>query len=490
MLDGIFLRVLEMSLTGSIVILAVCLARLLLKRAPKLFSYALWAVVLIRLLCPVSMEAPVSLVPRTEPAPYTLSGQLISAPDAAEAAYRTVGDVLNGDLGLQHIRTTETDASGLPEYVTADWWEIWILTGQYIWAAGAAVMVLRGLTAWKKLQKKLVGAILLRDNIWLADGISSPFVLGVFRPRVYLPSGLSKQEQAYMLLHEQHHIRRLDHLTRLLAYAALCLHWFSPFCWLAFSLSERDMEMSCDETVLRKMGPGIRADYAASLLRLAAGGRIAAAPLAFGEGDPKGRIKNLARWKKPTVWATAAAALLCAGLAVCLLTDPLPLRDTLQLTEAGSTGGRTHSAVFSTDLGHQVTGVTLTAEQWRDGDGIREAPLTLTQYAEELRISMSLRYEEQRPVGVDVQLSTDLYGGSQLCYFPFPDGLDVRGWSFTSYEEGEKLKLSPGGSKILAALAFDVGGGVRVVDCESLVSEPERLKEAGYMIVIRAEFED
>lgn len=330
MLDELFMQVLDMTKMASVVILAVMLARLLLRlllrRAPKVFSYGLWAVVLFRLLCPVSFEAPVSILPEVRPVAesYSLAEESISLAGAGEAVYQAVGDALNGGLGIQHIRTTERNAEGMTRYVTSYWWEVWVLFGQYVWAAGLGIMLLYSVVSYGKLRRRLEVALPLRDNIFVADDIQTPFVMGMFRPRIYLPCGLGQKEQAYIILHEQHHIKRRDHVIKGLAFLALCIHWFNPLVWLAFSLANQDMEMSCDEAVVRKMGQQVRADYSASLLSLATGHRmILGAPLAFGEGNPKSRIRNLANWRKPAFWVVLVAFAGCAVLVFCLLADPV-----------------------------------------------------------------------------------------------------------------------------------------------------------------------
>ena len=326
MLDIVFLKILDMSLTASIAVAVILLARLCLRRAPKVITYALWAIVLFRLLCPVTVESAVSILPEMESVArdYTLADEPITVIGASEAAYRAVGDALNGGIDVQHIRTIERNENGNIAYATATWWEVWILFGQYVWLAGMAVMLIRALVQTVKLRHRLVGAVSLGDRVYLADHIDTPFVIGLIRPRIYLPSSLQENEREYILLHERHHIRRGDHITRALGFAALCLHWFNPFAWAAFILSGRDMEMSCDEAVVRRLGGEIRADYAASLLRLATGHRaIAPTPLAFGEGETGGRIRNLSKWKKPLLIVVVIAVVVCVVLAVCLLTDPL-----------------------------------------------------------------------------------------------------------------------------------------------------------------------
>ncbi len=332
MLDTLFMKILDMSASGSIVIAVVLVLRLLLKRVPKFWSYVLWVVVMLRLLCPLTLESPVSLVPELEKTEewYTLSEEPISFLGASEAAYHAVGDALNGGLGIQHIRTEGSDTEGNPRVVSANWWEVWILFGKYVWLVGMALLLLRSLGQYIRLRRRLRTAVRVRDRIWETGRITTPFVLGILRPNIYLPSGLESAEREYILLHEQHHIRRLDPLMKLLAFGALCLHWFNPLVWVAFILAGQDMEMSCDEAVIKKLGPEIRGAYSLTLLRVATGRtRIAGAPLAFGEGDAGRRIRNLAKWRKPVLVAGIAAGILCVLAAVFLLTNPMGPQKTL-----------------------------------------------------------------------------------------------------------------------------------------------------------------
>lgn len=327
MFDRLFAQVLDMSFTGSLVIVAVIIARLPLRKAPKVFSYALWSVVLFRLLCPVTLEAPVSVVPDLPSFSdgYTLAGEPIDFAGAGEAAYQAVEDALNlGVLDDRFVRTTERDESGMSRYVLTDWQNVWILFGAYIWLAGMGLMAAYSLVSYWNIRKKTAVSVPAGDQVYLADDIASPFVIGLLRPRIYLPGNLRPEEQEYILLHERYHIRRLDHWAKALAFLALTIHWFNPLVWLAFLLASRDMEMSCDEAVICKAGEGLRASYAASLLTLATGKRIiAGTPLAFGEGDPKERIKNLSSWKRPGLWMVILTVVLCVVLAVCLVTNPL-----------------------------------------------------------------------------------------------------------------------------------------------------------------------
>lgn len=494
MLDMIFFQILDMSRTAGIVILAVLLARLLLKRAPKIFSFALWLIVFFRLLSPWAIEAPVSILPSTTPVAesYTLAEEQISPAGAAQAFYRAVGDLLNGGTGIQQIKTMETDEYGRTEYVSSSWWEVWILAGKYLWLAGVVIMGIYSALSYCRLRKNLVGALVLRDNIFLSDYIASPFVLGLFAPKIYLPSSLSEKEQEYIILHEQHHIRRLDHITKALSFLALSIHWFNPLVWLAFVLFGRDMEMSCDEAVIRKFGGGIRADYSASLLSLATGHRIiAGTPLAFGEGNTTGRIRNLARWKKPILWTVPVSVCCCIILAVCLLTNPGQKKDSLRLVRADSISNH-YSADFSLSLGEQAKSGTIYAEQWSRGECVRSSSVLLTRYAEEICIQMDLLRNENSSSfdGVNIQMNSDQYGGSLITYFPLPEERKITGWSFSSYEPGDEFEIHPGDAPVLAAIAFDAGQGIRVFDCETLTNDPKRLNNVDYMILIRVEFSD
>ena len=311
--------ILNMTITASIMILFVLLARLALKKAPKVFSYALWAVVLFRLLCPVSVTTDFSLLglldaPVVENTQHTTAVEyipfdVVHTPDLEVhlPVPPAINNAVNNALPQEHAA------------LGADPLEGDFAVGSMIWLLGIAGMAIYSAVSYYLLRRKLVGAVLLKDNIYLADGISSPFVMGLIRPKIYLPSSLTDQEQGYIILHEQHHIRRGDHLVKALAFIALCIHWFNPLVWVAFILSSKDMEMSCDEAVVKKLGEDIRADYSASLLSLATGRRIiAGTPLAFGEGDTKSRIKNMLNWKraKPAVAFLSAVAVLLAVI-VC-----------------------------------------------------------------------------------------------------------------------------------------------------------------------------
>ena len=243
MLDSVFISILDLTKVSSLVILAVIVARLLLKRAPKVISYALWAVVLLRLLVPVEIQSPVSMLPELKPTTqsYALEDEPISFVGAGTAAYQAVGDVLNGGIDMQQVPTSRVDDQGNVEYVSADIGDVFLLFGAYVWGAGVIGLAAYSLISSLKLRRKLREAVRLEDGVYLAEGIDSPFVMGTLRPKIYLPQGLTEGERTYILAHERHHICRLDPLWKALGFVALCIHWFNPLVWLAFSLACRDM---------------------------------------------------------------------------------------------------------------------------------------------------------------------------------------------------------------------------------------------------------
>ncbi|MCH5344710.1 MAG: hypothetical protein J1E64_11785 [Acetatifactor sp.] len=330
MTNEMFLGLLNMSLTGSLVILAVLVLRFCLRRAPRVISYCLWAVVLFRLLCPVSFSLPVSLLGAID-APATEQGTVTYIPDT----------ILHSEspevrLPLPQQLNSAINAT-LPqgeEQLAADEMETRTGIAMIIWGMGVVLMLLYGGISLGLLFFRLAGiktatipeperSAVGRTRVYTSSKIPTPFVLGVFQPKIFLPEGLTVEETEYILLHEKIHIRRGDHLTRIISWITLCIHWFNPFVWAAFVLSGRDMEMACDEEVLSRLGGGRRKQYSKSLLNLATGRRIfGGVPLAFGEGDTGSRIRNVLRYQKPKVAAVCVAVIAAVTAAVFLLANP------------------------------------------------------------------------------------------------------------------------------------------------------------------------
>lgn len=312
MLETVFLQLLNMSFTASIVIAIVLAARIVLQKAPKVFSYLLWSVVLFRLISPFSFESIFSLLP-AKANPISQDILYMQTPKT-DAGIGVINDSVNTILSSA---APQTSANPL---------QILIVIFSHIWLLGIAAMLVYSLIVLFRLKKELKNATLYQDHIFISPRIDTAFVKGIFCPKIYLPSNLNATERSYILLHEQTHIRRFDHIFKLISFLALCLHWFNPFVWAAFFLSGKDMEMSCDEAVIRRLGNDVKKDYSASLLTLATGRRIVSGtPLAFGEGDTKGRIKNVLNYRKPGFWAVLVSVLAVVFVVIGLTTSPKDL---------------------------------------------------------------------------------------------------------------------------------------------------------------------
>lgn len=343
-------RILNMSMTASIIFLFVLLCRFFLRRAPKKYSYLLWSVVLFRLLCPISISAPVSLLGMLHTPVVTVteentSDKLMTGAQPSENAASYVEYIPSGIVHIENPQivfpisgtegtvgqvVNETFPKG-EEQLMADPLEVPITVATYLWIVGFLVMVGVGAVSYYRLRRQLIGALHYDKNVYLADHIPTPFVLGVIKPKIYLPSSLEEKAYRYIILHEEYHIRRGDTLLKMLAYFALCVHWFNPLVWLTFHLFVKDMEMSCDEAVINKLGASIRAEYAASILEFASGQKVVfGAPLAFGEGEPAGRIQNLSKWKKPTVIVSVIALFVCGAAVLICIFNPMGKKDTEQ----------------------------------------------------------------------------------------------------------------------------------------------------------------
>ena len=320
-MEKIFLKVLNMSATASIVILAVLLIRLLLRKAPKKYSYGLWAVVGFRLCCPVSISSALSLLNFMPSAPSKAAGRgtaMQFIPDDIALAPQPRVELITPRLSeaINHSLPAATPQA------SANPMQIWLFVGVVLWCVGMAALLVYSIVSVWRLYRRVATATRLDGNVWQSENVSSPFILGVFAPRIYLPYGLGEQEREYVLAHEKYHLKRRDYLVKLFAFALLTVHWFNPLCYLAFFLMTRDMEMSCDEAVLSK-SDGIKTAYSTTLLSFAANRRFPSAiPLAFGESGVGSRIKNVLSWKAPKRYVAPVAFLLCAAIVLACSMNP------------------------------------------------------------------------------------------------------------------------------------------------------------------------
>lgn len=306
----IFQKALNMSIAAGWLILAVIALRLLLRRAPKRFRLLLWAVVGLRLALPWSIESALSLIPSAQTLPEGIMLERAPVLDTGISA-------LNGAInpGFTAAFTPELGASANPLQVL-------LPIAAALWMLGAAAMLLWALVSWLRLRKRVREAVRLEENVYECE-IASPFVLGLFRPRIYLPFSLENGERELVLAHERAHITAGDHIIKPLGWLLLAAHWYNPLVWLAYALFCRDIELACDERVVRGLSLSDRADYSQALLDLSRPrGGVRACPLAFGESSVKGRVKSVLSHKKPAFWLVLLAVVVCVGAAVCFLTDP------------------------------------------------------------------------------------------------------------------------------------------------------------------------
>lgn len=299
-MNAFLTQLLRMSLTAGWMILFLLILRPVMKKLPRRFSCVAWALVAIRLALPISFESKVSLVPQAVSNPEFVVNQLPAAVNRTETA-----------AALTPIGQSATGVN-------------WLQVLPLIWTVGAAVLAAYALVGYIRLLKRVQVSMKVGENLYLCDGIRSPFVLGLFRAKIYLPSDLDSHTSPYVLAHERMHLRRKDPVWKLQGYGLLCAHWFNPLCWVAYILFCRDLEQACDEAVVRNWSHQQRKEYSTALLECSMPRHIiAACPVAFGEVGVKQRIRAVLNYRKPKFWAVALSVVLCITLAVCLLTNPV-----------------------------------------------------------------------------------------------------------------------------------------------------------------------
>lgn len=310
-MTNLFLGFLNRSLSAAVLIFAVVLVRLAFKKAPKWLLCALWALAAVRLLCPFSIESVLSLIPSAEPVQPEI---VYSAAPAITSGIPAVDAIVNPPL--QAAFTPDPVQSANPLQILT-WLAAWV------WLGGCAVLILYAAISALRLRLRVRTAVRLEGNVFQSEFVPSPFILGVIRPRIYLPFGLEPGAQDMVLAHERAHLKRGDQLWKPLGFLLLTAYWFNPVCWLAYVLFCRDIEAACDEKVVRELGENCKTAYSRALLQCSVPRRmITACPLAFGETGVKGRIKSVLNYKKPAFWVVLAAVFVSIAVAVCFLTDP------------------------------------------------------------------------------------------------------------------------------------------------------------------------
>ena len=401
-MNEFFLKIINMSISASWLIFAVLILRLVLKKAPKWVNVLLWGIVAIRLICPFSFESALSLIPSAE----TFPKKIISGPSFdVQSGITPVDNRINDYLGDRYFEGVTVPANNGNTIMT-------ILT--IVWTIGILLLVAYTVISYWRLHREIDTAVRYKDNIFQSENVSSPFVLGLIKPRIYLPFKLDGQDMEHVVAHEQAHIRRKDHWWKPLGFLLLTIHWFNPLMWLAYVLLCRDIELACDEKVIKGLSNEQRADYTQALVACSVNRRmIAACPLTFGEVGVKERVKSVMNYKKPAFWVIIIAVIVCVGVAVCFLTNPKQDRYTLRIVVPA---GSQEEFVYTDE---EVRTVRNSIKIW-SGDGLGDTEVLLfpvnktaeTGYtATYLTHGMPVEFDAEKDtwfkIGVNMQNSTN-----------------------------------------------------------------------------------
>ena len=401
-MNEFFLKIINMSISASWLIFAVLILRLVLKKAPKWVNVLLWGIVAIRLICPFSFESALSLIPSAE----TFPKKIISGPSFdVQSGITPVDNRINDYLGDRYFEGVTVPANNGNTIMT-------ILT--IVWTIGILLLVAYTVISYWRLHREIDTAVRYKDNILQSENVSSPFVLGLIKPRIYLPFKLDGQDMEHVVAHEQAHIRRKDHWWKPLGFLLLTIHWFNPLMWLAYVLLCRDIELACDEKVIKGLSNEQRADYTQALVACSVNRRmIAACPLTFGEVGVKERVKSVMNYKKPAFWVIIIAVIVCVGVAVCFLTNPKQDRYTLRIVVPA---GSQEEFVYTDE---EVSTVRNSIKIW-SGDGLGDTEVLLfpvnktaeTGYtATYLTHGMPVEFDAEKDtwfkIGVNMQNSTN-----------------------------------------------------------------------------------
>ena len=365
MMENIFISLLNTSITAGYLVIAVMLLRPILKKAPKYIRCILWGLVGLRLILPFSMESVLSLIPSAEPIPP----EIVTSPaPVIHSGITFVNSAVNPVISQSFAPAPEASVNPM-QVVMAVAWNVWLL--------GVIAMVIYSLVSFFLLKRKLREAIKGSGNVWLCDRVSTPFLLGLFRPRIYLPSDLKEADKTYVLAHENAHIRRKDHWWKPLGFLLLTVYWFNPLMWVAYIFLCRDIEFACDEKVIKELGTDCKCAYSEALINCSVPRRmISACPVAFGEDGVKGRIKSVLNYKKPAFWIILVAIIVCIVVAVCFLTNPHS--DTEILGSRFETGKCLYSNVVSKEK--ETESNELIFDIHTNGEVYKEAPATMRDF--------------------------------------------------------------------------------------------------------------
>ena len=359
-MNELFLKIINMSISASWLVLAVLILRFVLKKAPKWINVLLWGIVAIRLICPFSFESPLSLIPSAETIPLNIG---MDSTPTINSGISAINNAVN-----PIISQSNTPMAG----ASVNLLQITIGIYEYIWIFGMIALALYTAISYWRLRRKVDTAVRYKDNIFQSENVSSPFVFGIIKPRIYLPFKMNGQYLEYVVAHEQAHICRKDHWWKPLGFLLLMIHWFNPLMWLAYVLLCRDIELACDEKVIKELGNEQRGDYTQALVACSVNRRmIAACPLTFGEVGVKERVKSVMNYKKPAFWVIIISVIVCVGVAVCFLTNPKQDSYTLRIVVPA---GSQEKFVYTDE---EVSTIRNSIKIW-SGDGLGDTEVILS----------------------------------------------------------------------------------------------------------------
>ena len=401
-MNELFLKIINMSISASWLVLAVLILRFVLKKAPKWINVLLWGIVAIRLICPFSFESTLSLIPSAETIPLNIG---MDTTPTINSGISAINNAVN-----PIISQSNTPMAG----ASVNLLQITIGIYEYIWIFGMIALALYTAISYWRLRRKVDTAVRYKDNIFQSENVSFPFVLGIIKPRIYLPFKMNGQYLEYVVAHEQAHICRKDHWWKPLGFLLLMIHWFNPLMWLAYVLLCRDIELACDEKVIKELGNEQRGDYTQALVACSVNRRmIAACPLAFGEVSVKERVKSVMNYKKPAFWVIIISVIVCVGVAVCFLTNPKQDSYTLRIVVPA---GSQEKFVYTDE---EVSTIRNSIKIW-SGDGLGDTEVVLspvnktteTRYtATYLTHGMPVEFDAEKDtwfkIGVNMQNSTN-----------------------------------------------------------------------------------
>ena len=359
-MNELFLKIINMSISASWLVLAVLILRFVLKKAPKWINVLLWGIVAIRLICPFSFESTLSLIPSAETIPLNIG---MDTTPTINSGISAINNAVN-----PIISQSNTPMAG----ASVNLLQITIGIYEYIWIFGMIALALYTAISYWRLRRKVDTAVRYKDNIFQSENVSFPFVLGIIKPRIYLPFKMNGQYLEYVVAHEQAHICRKDHWWKPLGFLLLMIHWFNPLMWLAYVLLCRDIELACDEKVIKELGNEQRGDYTQALVACSVNRRmLAACPLAFGEVSVKERVKSVMNYKKPAFWVIIISVIVCVGIAVCFLTNPKQDSYTLRIVVPA---GSQEKFVYTDE---EVSTIRNSIKIW-SGDGLGDTEVILS----------------------------------------------------------------------------------------------------------------